>query len=274
MTKTLSCCAARSALRIDINNQKLDALAGDGMVFYGVDRKGGSNERVVHDPSSAEHLGAGRPDDEDLIVRGKFSSSIYSNMPVSEVVQLKLGAKVLATSSIGGVVVGSLGHVQHYEHMSDAEAMRCMSASDLRRNKSKEQVLQDWKAVNPAMLWPRVKFRTGGACHSLVVKPVTVTLEDNVGRLICSRVQVPLLLGYALTIHRSQGMTLKKVMLDMTELFAEGQLYTALSRVRDFKCLRLKGELKTGLKLCDARVLKFESEGVWYDVDNSPAGFE
>ena len=214
-------------------------------------------------------------DDEDLVVTGKYTSSMYSNMPVPENTSLKVGAKVLATCTVGGVVVGSLGHVQHFEHVSDADAMTSTTSADMRRNKSRQAVLEDWKAVNPSMMWPRVKFRTvANSVHSVVVKPVTITIEDNVGCLICSRVQAPLLLGYALTIHRAQGMTLKKVMLDVTELFAQGQLYTALSRVRDFKCLSLNEEFSTTLKLCDERVIRFEQDTVWRVLDNSPAGFQ
>ena len=56
-----------------------------------------------------------------------------------------------------------------------------------------------------------------------------VTIDDNVGTVVCSRLQAPLLLAYALTVHRAQGMTLDAMTLHTDGLFAKGQLYTALA---------------------------------------------
>jgi len=44
--------------------------------------------------------------------------------------------------------------------------------------------------------------------------------------------QIPLVLGYALTIHKSQSLTLDSAYIDCSRIFEAGQLYTALSRVR------------------------------------------
>ena len=45
--------------------------------------------------------------------------------------------------------------------------------------------------------------------------------------------QIPLILGYAITIHKSQGMTLPSVLIDCQGAFAPGQISVGLSRVRD-----------------------------------------
>ena len=85
-----------------------------------------------------------------------------------------------------------------------------------------------------------------------------MNIEDNLGRVICSRMQLPLILSYSLTVHRAQGMTLDAVAFNMQGLFAEGQLYTALSRVRNFEKLRLMGPvLKQAFKCA-----KQESAGI------------
>jgi ATP-dependent exoDNAse (exonuclease V) alpha subunit len=51
--------------------------------------------------------------------------------------------------------------------------------------------------------------------------------------------QIPLLPAYALTIHKSQGMTLDTAIVDCKNIFACGQLYVALSRVRSLKNLKV-----------------------------------
>lgn len=56
--------------------------------------------------------------------------------------------------------------------------------------------------------------------------------------VVAQREQIPILLGYAITIHKAQGATLDRVALDLGNgAFAKHQLYVALSRVRDLRNL-------------------------------------
>lgn len=63
--------------------------------------------------------------------------------------------------------------------------------------------------------------------------PKTVTWSNN--GLNCSRTQFPLVVAHAITIHKSQGLTLPKVILDIGDNeFTCGLTYVALSRVKKF----------------------------------------
>lgn len=70
--------------------------------------------------------------------------------------------------------------------------------------------------------------------------------------------QFPLQLGYALTIHKAQGKTLDKVIIDMNRgAFAHGQLYVALSRTRTFNDMHLNNPVYADDVIVNPRVLAF-----------------
>ncbi|MGI9525839.1 MAG: helix-turn-helix domain-containing protein [Weeksellaceae bacterium] len=72
-------------------------------------------------------------------------------------------------------------------------------------------------------------------------KPETWQVEDETGKVIASYTQIPLRLAWAITIHKSQGMTLDQACVDLRKTFEKGQGYVALSRLRDFDGLTLLG---------------------------------
>lgn len=61
--------------------------------------------------------------------------------------------------------------------------------------------------------------------------------------------QIPLRLAWAITVHKSQGMTLDSATIDLSEAFEYGQGYTALSRVRNLESLRLLGYNEKSLQV-------------------------
>ncbi|MCP4049822.1 MAG: ATP-binding domain-containing protein [bacterium] len=70
--------------------------------------------------------------------------------------------------------------------------------------------------------------------------------------------QYPIKLAWAITIHKSQGKTFDKVIIDLGRgAFAHGQTYVALSRCRTFEGLTFKKPLKKGNVIMDWRVVKF-----------------
>ncbi len=89
----------------------------------------------------------------------------------------------------------------------------------------------------PLTEYPVVEFRSG---RQVTMVPDTWELRDG-ERKRASISQVPLRLAWAITVHKSQGMTLDAARIDLRKAFVEGMGYVALSRVRDLENLYLYG---------------------------------
>lgn len=84
---------------------------------------------------------------------------------------------------------------------------------------------------------PVVKFDFG---QELEIGPETWTVIDE-GKVVATRKQIPLLLAWALSIHKSQGMSLDHLRTDLRRAFAYGMVYVALSRAKTLDGLDLAG---------------------------------
>ncbi|WP_333820803.1 ATP-dependent DNA helicase [Ohtaekwangia sp.] len=69
--------------------------------------------------------------------------------------------------------------------------------------------------------------------------------------------QYPIRLAWAITIHKSQGLTFSKVMVDAAQSFSPGQVYVALSRCTSLEGLVLKSPITTRSIQTDERILDF-----------------
>ncbi len=78
---------------------------------------------------------------------------------------------------------------------------------------------------------------------SLVIEPTTLTVSDrnDPSKIVAKRTQLPLKLAWAITAHKSQGMTLPCVEVHCGNEFTSGQLYVSLSRAQESKGLSLVG---------------------------------
>jgi ATP-dependent exoDNAse (exonuclease V) alpha subunit len=83
--------------------------------------------------------------------------------------------------------------------------------------------------------YPRVRIHDG---MIITVEPEAWSVEAE-DKLLGSVIQIPLKLARAITVHKSQGMTLDAAEIDLSKSFAYGQSYVALSRVKNLAGLRL-----------------------------------
>ncbi|MDP1721789.1 MAG: PIF1 family DEAD/DEAH box helicase [Candidatus Gottesmanbacteria bacterium] len=84
---------------------------------------------------------------------------------------------------------------------------------------------------------PVIKIRNG---QRIIAEPMDWTVEEN-GTVRAQITQLPLRLAWAITVHKSQGMTLDKAVMDLSGVFEFGQGYVALSRVRRLSDLSILG---------------------------------
>ncbi len=84
---------------------------------------------------------------------------------------------------------------------------------------------------------PIVKTLSG---KRITVYPETWSIEED-GKILAQVAQLPLRLAWAITVHKSQGMTLDAAEIDLSKAFIPGQGYVALSRVRSMDGLMLTG---------------------------------
>jgi len=122
-----------------------------------------------------------------------------------EILKLKVGAKVMFTKNNlqAGFVNGTLGEVDELVSYGS----------------------------------PLIRLKNG---RIIMAEPMDWTVEEG-GRVRARITQVPLRLAWAITVHKSQGMSLDEAAMDLTDVFEFGQGYVALSRVRSLAGLYLLG---------------------------------
>ncbi|SCU97751.1 LAFA_0G13058g1_1 [Lachancea sp. 'fantastica'] len=95
----------------------------------------------------------------------------------------------------------------------------------------KKELLEQIRASSTGRKLPFVRFLTpDGSSRLVLVQPEDWAVEDEHQKPLVSRIQLPLMLAWALSIHKSQGQTLPKVKVDLRRIFEKGQAYVALSR--------------------------------------------
>ncbi len=99
----------------------------------------------------------------------------------------------------------------------------------------------------PGSDYPVIEFRNG---KEVIMQPDTWELRDG-DKKRASITQIPLRLAWAITVHKSQGMTLDAARIDLRKAFVEGMGYVALSRVKNLDNLFLHGINQMALRVSE-----------------------
>lgn len=148
----------------------------------------------------------------------KLMETLKSSVRAPEELVLKKNAKVMFVKNNFdmGYINGSMGEVIGFEEDDDHGML------------------------------PKVKMTDGTV---MAVEPETWSIDNESGKTIASFQQIPLRLAWAITIHKSQGMTLEAAEINLTHTFEKGQGYVALSRLKSISGLRLLGFNAQALEL-------------------------
>lgn len=94
--------------------------------------------------------------------------------------------------------------------------------------------------------------------RTIAVKPTNWKIEED-GKTKAEIIQYPLRLAWAITVHKSQGMSLDCAEVDLSQSFEKGMGYVALSRIRSLDGLSLKGINEQALAI-NEEVFEFDKE--------------
>ncbi len=176
----------------------------------------------------------GHIEGQEEVIKSKESGDLNENdLPAPRELKIKVGANVMFIKNDpeGRWVNGTLGTVSE-----------CL---DKKKKHIKVKINNKTHKVEREE-WNKVRFTYDEDSDEV--------LEE----VISSFKQFPIKLGWAVTIHKSQGLTLESCSVDLgSGAFATGQAYVALSRCKNLNSLHLQRELKVSDALVDPDIINF-----------------
>lgn len=167
------------------------------------------------------------------VVSGKFNEYAY---PTHERLELKVGAQVMFIKNDSSFEKryfnGKIGKITYLDNTS--VTVQCPE--------------DDFEIETTPEIWENVSY---------TINNDTKEISENIAG---SFSQIPLRLAWAITIHKSQGLTFEKAIIDAETSFAHGQTYVALSRCTSLEGIVLKTQIKDSSIINDNRVSKFTKD--------------
>ncbi|WP_236980021.1 helix-turn-helix domain-containing protein [Membranihabitans maritimus] len=165
-------------------------------------------------------------------VKGSFNESAF---PVDQDLQLKIGAQVMFTRNDaegGRFFNGKLGTIKKLE-----------------KDKIKVDIVDGHIIDLERSEWLNYKYSLNDKTREVE--------QEKLG----SFSQFPLRLAWAITVHKSQGLTFDKAILDLGKSFAPGQVYVALSRCRELDGIQLLSKITPENIKTDRNISDFYKSG-------------
>ncbi|MBL7943144.1 MAG: helix-turn-helix domain-containing protein, partial [Flavobacteriales bacterium] len=161
-------------------------------------------------------------------IEGDFPPQIY---PVAESLELKIGAQIMFIKNDteqGMYYNGKLARVVKLGESVEVELADSKVRYVLRREK-----------------WENKRYKVNQATREVE--------EDVIGTFV----QFPIRPAWAITVHKSQGLTFDRAVIDVGQAFAAGQVYVALSRLRSLDGLILRTPISSGVVSTDEEIVSF-----------------
>ena len=181
------------------------------------------NQRELDSIPSKEYI----YESEVIYKKNDLTFDIEKNLPISETLKLKLGALVMMVTND-----------ENHRWVNGTLAIISFIKEDC------------------------IKVKINGREHEVL--PANFTQQEPVykdGKIIYKTIyevkQYPIILAYAITIHKSQGMTYKKIACNVSKCFESGQLYVALSRCTNIDGLYLLKPVNKNIRGVESEVLDF-----------------
>jgi len=181
--------------------------------------------------------------DTGTVADTNIRDKLLSNCMAPQRIELKVNSQVMLIKNQDDTLVnGSLGRIVGFMSETDFDLYREdpeslgatmveLEHGEDNRPSGKGGPKTMGRPITTANKYPLVQFALpNGTSRQLLVQPEIWKVELPNGEVQAQRIQIPLILAWALSIHKAQGQTLERVKVDLGKVFEKGQAYVALSR--------------------------------------------